>query len=113
VLLEKLLVAVRDLEAKPDRFKVQKDLLKGYQNWDLTEPYYQVRKHMRLLANEHYWTTNDCLADLRSLEAEDLKLFFPELLKQMHFELLVHATSTKPTPSLLITTINPRPLHPG
>ncbi|KAH0555669.1 hypothetical protein GP486_006386 [Trichoglossum hirsutum] len=118
ILLERLLVAIRDLEVKPDRFKVQKDLLlKGYQNWDFTEPYYQVKEHMRLLANERYWTTNDCLAELRSLEAEDVKLFFPELLKQMHFELLVHGNLHKDDAlkltSLLITTTNPRPLLPG
>jgi insulysin len=118
VLLEKLLLAMRDLEVRPNRFKVVKDLLlKGYQNWSLLEPYYQVRETMRLLTRDRHWTTNDCLAELRGLEAEDVKAFFPEFLRQMHFELLVHGNIDKADAlemtSLLTSTIEPRPLCPG
>ncbi|KAI9774121.1 MAG: Insulinase (Peptidase M16) [Geoglossum simile] len=118
VLLEKLLVAMRDLEVKPSRFKVVKDsFLRGYQNWYFQEPYCQVRENMHLLTKERYWTTSDCLAELRGLEAEDLKAFFPELLRHMHFELLVHGniskTNTLEMASLLISTTNPRPLCSG
>ncbi|KAI9770841.1 MAG: Insulinase (Peptidase M16) [Geoglossum umbratile] len=118
VLLEKLLVAMRDLDVKSSRFKVVKDqLLKGYQNWELLEPYYQVKEVMRLLTRERHWTANDCLVELRSLEAEDVKTFFPELLRQMHFELFVHGNISKADvlkmTSLLISTTDPRPLRPG
>ncbi|KAL8947613.1 MAG: hypothetical protein Q9183_007767, partial [Haloplaca sp. 2 TL-2023] len=53
VLLEKVLVSMRDLEVKEDRFKIIKErVLRGLRNWDFQQPYRQVGDFTRWLGSE-------------------------------------------------------------
>ena len=91
VLLEKVLLNMRDLEIKPDRFKIVKErLLKAYRNWEYQQPYRQVGDFTRYLISPKGWTTGIYLAELPHITLEDVVAFFPQLLHQVHLEVLVH-----------------------
>ncbi len=96
VLLEKVLVSMRDLEVKPDRFKIVKErLLRAYRNWEFQQPYRQVGDFTRWLGTETGWINPEYLAELPDLLPEDVSNFFPQLLRQTHFEILAHGNLYK------------------
>ena len=96
VLLEKVLVSMRDLEVKPDRFKIVKErLVRGYRNWDFQQPYRQVQDFTSWLGNERGWINEQYLAELPYLTPEDISTFYPQLLRQVHIEALVHGNMYK------------------
>ena len=96
VLLEKVLISMRDLEVKPDRFKiVQERLLRGYRNWDFQQPYRQVGSFSSWLGTERGWINDQLLAEIGSVTPEDISMFYPQLLNQTHTEILVHGNLYK------------------
>ena len=96
VLLEKVLLSMRDLEVKPDRFEIVKERLsRGYRNWDFQQPYQQVGEYTRWLNTENRWINEQCLAELPHLTAQDIRDFYPQLLRQIHIEALVHGNLYK------------------
>ena len=96
VLLEKVLVSMRDLVVKPDRFKIVKErLLRGYRNWDFQQPFRQVGDFTRWLGSEKGWINEQYLAELPHLTPEDISTFYPQLLRQIHIETLVHGNMYK------------------
>ena len=96
VLLEKVLVSMRDLEVKEDRFKIIKErVLRGLKNWDFQQPYRQVGDFTRWLGSEKGWITDQYLAEVIPLTAQDIRTFYPQILGQMHIELLAHGNILK------------------
>jgi insulysin len=96
VLLERVLMTMRDLEIRPDRFEIIKErLLRGMRNWDYQQPYNQVGEFTRWLNNERGFINDQLLAELPRLTAEDVQSYYPQLLKQMHIETLVHGNVYK------------------
>jgi insulysin len=96
VLLEKVLITMRDLEVKPDRFEIIKErLLRGLKNWDFQQPYSQVGDFTRWLTSEKGYINEQILAELPHLTAADIQQFYPNLLRQMHIETLVHGNLYK------------------
>jgi insulysin len=96
VLMEKLLVKMRDLEILPDRFKLLKEkLTRAYRNWDFAQPYYQVGEYAKYLHTQHMWLNDECLEELDNVTLEGVKLFFPQVLRQFHLEALVHGNLYK------------------
>ncbi|MCJ1394478.1 Insulinase (Peptidase M16) [Xylographa bjoerkii] len=115
VLLEKVLVSMRDLEVKPDRFKIVKErILRGYRNNIFQQPYRQVGDYTRWLGTERGFITEQYLAELPHLTPEDISSFKPQLLHQMHIEILVHGNLYKEDAlrmtSLIESTLKPRAL---
>ena len=115
VLLEKVLVSMRDLEVKPDRFKIIKErVLRGLRNWDFQQPYRQVGDFTRWLGSEKGWINEQYLAEVMPLQAEDIASFFPQLLRQMHIEFLAHGNIHKEDAlrmtDLVESTLRPRTL---
>lgn len=115
VLLEKVLLTMRDIEIKEDRFAIVKErLLRGMRNWDYQQPYNQVGDFTRWLNSERGFINDQLLAELPRLEAEDIALFYPQLLRQMHIETLVHGNIYKEDAlrltNLIESTLKPRPL---
>ncbi|KAL1303025.1 hypothetical protein AAFC00_003338 [Neodothiora populina] len=91
VLLEKVLLAVRDLDIKDDRFNIVKDrLLRGWRNFDFTQPYQQIGTYSRWLTSEKGFVIQQLLEELPAVTADDVRAFFPQVLKQMHIEILAH-----------------------
>jgi insulysin len=115
VLLEKVLVSMRDLEVKPDRFKIVKErLLRGYRNWDFQQPYHQVGDWTRYLGSDRIWINEQYLAELIHIGPEDVSTYYPQLLQQGHIEVLVHGNIYREDAlrmtRMIETTLNPRPL---
>jgi insulysin len=115
VLLEKVLLTMRDLEVKPDRFEIIKErLLRGLKNWDYQQPYNQVGDFTRWLNSEKGYINDQILAELPHLTAADIQQFYPHLLRQMHIETFVHGNLYKEDAlklgDLVESTLKPRAL---
>lgn len=115
VLLEKVLVSMRDLKVKPDRFKIVKErLLRGYRNYDFQQPYRQVSDVTRWIVSEYGWINEQYLAELPSITPDDITDFYPQLLRQLHIEMLVHGNLYKEDAlqmtKLIESVLNPHPL---
>lgn len=112
VLLEKVLVSMRDLEVKDDRFDVIKERLElGLRNYEFSEPFKQIPAYSRWLVNDRGWVTFQLLEELPAVTAQDVREFFPQLLKQTHIELLVHGNLYKED-ALKITNLVESTLKP-
>lgn len=91
VLLEKVLVSMRDLEVKEDRFNIIKDrLLRGWRNFDYQQPFQQIGTYSRWIMSERGYINQQLLEELPAVTADDVRAFFPQILRQMHIEILVH-----------------------
>ncbi|KAF4178551.1 hypothetical protein CNMCM8927_002915 [Aspergillus lentulus] len=91
VLVEKVLLGVRDLEIKQGRFDVAKERVReAYKNFDYMDPYRQINAFARMLISERSWAPFQMLEELPAVTAEDIRSYFPGLLRQMHIEILVH-----------------------
>lgn len=115
VLLNKVLVTMRDLEVKPDRFKIVKErLLRGYRNWDFQQPYHQVGQYTSWLSSDKTWINEQYLAEITHLTPEDISCFYPQLLRQVHLEVLCHGNIYKEDAlritDLVESTLKPRAL---
>lgn len=112
VLLEKVLISMRDLEVKPDRFKIIKErVLRSYRNWNFQQPYRQVGDFTTWLNKERGFINEQYLAELIHLTADDVASFFPELLSQMHIEMLAHGNVNRED-ALAMTDLIERTLKP-
>lgn len=115
VLLEKVLVTMRDLEVKPDRFNIVKErLLRGYRNWDFQQPYHQIGEFTTWLSSDKAWINEQYLAEAAHLTPEDISSFYPQLLRQVHLEILCHGNLYKEDAlritDLVESTLKPRAL---
>ena len=113
VLLEKVLVTMRDLEIKPDRFKIVKErLVRGYRNHDFQQPYHQVGEYSNWLVSDKGWINEQYQAEVAQLTAEDISNFYPQLLRQVHLEILCHGNMYKEDAlritNLVESTLKPR-----
>ena len=118
VLLEKVLISMRDLEVKPDRFKIVKErLMRGYRNWEFQQPHRQVADFTGWLNTEQGWIVEHYTAELQHLTAEEVANFFPQLLRQIHIEIFCHGNIYKEDAlkmtDLVETTFKPRALPPS
>ncbi|KAG4429155.1 hypothetical protein IFR05_015363, partial [Cadophora sp. M221] len=115
VLLEKVLLTMRDLKVKPDRFEIIKErLLRGLKNQDFRKPYYQVGDYTEWLNSEKGYINEQIFAELHHLTEADIQQFYPYLLRQMHIETFVHGNLYKEDAlklgNLIETTLKPRAL---
>ncbi|KAH8805629.1 Metalloenzyme, LuxS/M16 peptidase-like protein [Xylogone sp. PMI_703] len=117
VLLEKVLVTMRDLEVKEDRFDIIKERLhRGLKNWEYQQPYNQVEDYVRWLNVDRGYINEQILAELPHITAADIREFYPHLLRQMHIETFIHGNLYKEDAlkitDLIENTLKPRPLPP-
>lgn len=115
VLLEKVLLSMRDLQISDDRFDIIKErLMRGYKNFEYTEPFRQISSYSRWLVSESGIINFQLLEEIKTVTAEDVRQFFPQLLKQMHIEILAHGNVYKEDAlritNLVESTLRPRPL---
>ncbi|KAJ5649213.1 Peptidase M16 core [Penicillium longicatenatum] len=96
VLLDKVLMTMRDLVINEDRFKIIKErLTRAFRNAEYQQPYYQVGDYTRYLLSERSWLNEQYIEELEHIQAEDVKTFFPQLLAQTHIEALAHGNLYK------------------
>ena len=112
VLLEKVLISMRDLEVKDERFDIIKErLMRGFRNFEYQEPFKQITTYSRWLISERGWANFQLLDELHAVTAEDIRQFYPQMLRQMHIELLVHGNLYKED-ALNITNLVESKLRP-
>jgi insulysin len=96
VLLEKVMVSMRDLVVNPDRFHISKDrLIRLYRNSEYQHPYSQIMEYTRHLTVDKTWISEQILAELEHIEPEDISAFIPQFLQQNYIELLAHGNLYK------------------
>ena len=96
VLLEKVLVSMRDLKIRDERFDIIKErMIRSFKNFDYQDPYRQIATYSRWLNSERGWAVFELLEELYSITADDVRNFFPQILRQMHIEVLVHGNLYK------------------
>jgi insulysin len=96
VLLEKVLLGLRDLDVKQERFDVAKERVrKAYKNFDYRDSHQQATAYSLMLMSEKSWVASQMLEKLPAITSHDIQSYFPELLRQMHIELLVHGNLYK------------------
>lgn len=118
VLLEKVLLAMRDLEVKDDRFNIIKDrLLRGWRNFEYNQPFQQIGTYSRWLLSEKGYVVQQLLDELPSVTANDVRLFIPQVLRQMHIEVLAHGNMYREdalkTTDLVESIMSPKRLPPS
>lgn len=115
VLLEKILITLRDIELKRDRFDIIKErMTRRFKNWYLQQPYAQVGEYTRWLLSDRGFMTDAYAAELPHITLEDVKNFAPELVQQAHIEILAHGNlykeDVKKIANLVESTLKPRAL---
>ena len=96
VLLEKVLVTMRDLEVKPERFEIIKErTIRGLRNNDFQQPYHQVGEYSNWLLADRGAINEQYLAEMADLRPEDISHFYPQILHHLHFEILCHGNIYK------------------
>ena len=118
VLLEKILLTVRDLELRQDRFDIIKERFeREYKNWGFRQPYYQVGDFTRYLLEPKRFITSEYATELPHVTLNDVKVFSKQLISQAHIELLVHGNvyreEAKKIANLIETSLKPRVLLPS
>lgn len=114
VLLEKVLVSIRDLEVREDRFKVILDrTVRGFRNWDYGQPFHQVGTYSRWLKHDGRFMTDELLKELEDggITAQDVQQFYPQVLAQAHVEILAHGNLYKEE-ALQLTDLVERTMRP-
>ncbi|KAK4204491.1 UCH-domain-containing protein [Triangularia verruculosa] len=118
VLLEQVLVTMRDLDIRDDRFAIIKErTIRSYRNWELSAPWTQIGGYMSWLTTDHYNTILDIAEELPAVTADAVRSFKRDFLAQMHMEVLVHGNFYKEDAlkltDMIERTIKPRPLPPS
>ncbi|KAF2858589.1 a-pheromone processing metallopeptidase-like protein Ste23 [Piedraia hortae CBS 480.64] len=118
VLLTKVIHSMRNLTIREDRFTVILErLLRSTKNFFFQEPYHQLNTYTRSLLIERTWTNEDYLSELPHVTPSTLRLFTPQLLEQLHIEILAHGNLTAREALLLSRTVEdglqPHPYPPA
>lgn len=96
VLLEQVLITMRDLDIRDDRFDIIKErLTRGYRNWELQQPFTQISEYTSWLITEHDHVVEELSAELPAVTVNDVRNFRKELLSQLHMELYAHGNFYK------------------
>ncbi|KAI2612887.1 LuxS/MPP-like metallohydrolase [Hypoxylon fragiforme] len=115
VLLEQVLITMRDLEVKDERFEIIKErLTRGYKNCELQQPFTQIGDYVSWLTSEHDYVVEQLVAVLPGITADDVRQFYKQIMSQLHIEAYVHGNVYKEDALKLTDMIEkilkPRPL---
>lgn len=96
VLLEQVVVTMRDIEIKDDRFDIVKErLTRGYNNWQLQSSYQQVGDYITWLNAEREYIVEELAAELPNITADAVRLFSKQMLSQLYIEVYSHGNMYK------------------
>ncbi|KAF7540169.1 hypothetical protein G7054_g1587 [Neopestalotiopsis clavispora] len=96
VLLEQVLITMRDLDIKDDRFDIVKErLTRGYRNWELQQPFSQVGDYVSWLTLEHDYVVDQLEAELPAITVDAARQFHKQLMAKMHIEAYAHGNIYK------------------
>ncbi|KAJ3326456.1 Insulinase (Peptidase M16) [Blyttiomyces sp. JEL0837] len=90
-LLHRIIMTIKTLQIKPDRFKaIKEQLTRNYKNWTMEQPYQHATYFVSYITQEKLWSSEEKLEVLKDITAEEIQNFYPYLISQMHVEALVH-----------------------
>ncbi|KAI1338019.1 hypothetical protein F5Y15DRAFT_407897 [Xylariaceae sp. FL0016] len=96
VLLEQVLMTMRDLSVKGDRFEIIKErLTRGYKNCEYQQPFTQIGDYVSWLTSEHDHVVEQLVAELPAITADALRHFHLQIMSQLHIEAYVHGNIYK------------------
>ncbi|KAI0815411.1 peptidase M16 inactive domain-containing protein [Xylaria sp. FL0064] len=96
VLLEQVLITMRDLIVKDDRFEIIKErLIRRYKNYELQQPLDQIDDYMSWLTSEHHYDVEELSIELPAIAAEDVRFFLKQVMSQLHIEAYTHGNVYK------------------
>ncbi|KAI3336404.1 peptidase M16 inactive domain-containing protein [Xylariaceae sp. AK1471] len=96
VLLEQVLITMRDLVVKDDRFEIIKErLTRGYKNCELQQPFTQIGDYVSWLTSEHDYVVEQLSVELPAITAEDVRSFHKQIMSQLHIEAYIHGNLYK------------------
>lgn len=96
LLVDKVLQLMRNFKVDPKIFKLAKEnLIQSCKNFSLKEPSDHADIYLSYLTDNKYWLDPDRLPHLETITREDLEVFYPTLLSQVHIEALAHGNLTR------------------
>ncbi|KAI1437723.1 peptidase M16 inactive domain-containing protein [Xylaria sp. CBS 124048] len=96
VLFEQVLLTMRDLVVKPDRFEIIKERIsRSYKNNELAQPYGQVGDFLTWLTLEQDYLVEHLSAELPNVTAADVQSFYKQAMSQLRFECHAHGNLYK------------------
>ncbi|KAI0419931.1 peptidase M16 inactive domain-containing protein [Xylaria grammica] len=96
VLLEQVLITMRDLVVKDGRFEIIKErLTRGYKNCELQQPFTQIGDYVSWLTSEHDYVVEQLSVELPAITADDVRFFHRQIMSQLHIEAYVHGNLYK------------------
>ncbi len=115
VLLEKVLVTMRDLEIQDDRFAIIKErAMRAHRNFAFQQPYNLLSDYMSWVMSPSAFSVEEIAHELPGATAESIRCFSKELLGQMHMEIHVHGNFYKEDAlrltDMIESTLRPRAL---
>lgn len=115
VLLEQVLITMRDLDIRDDRFDIVKErLTRGYRNWELQQPFSQVGDYVSWLTSEHDYVVDQLESELPAITVDAARQFHKQLMSKMHIEAYAHGNIYKEDALKLTAMVEkilkPRPL---
>ncbi|CAJ0832866.1 6120_t:CDS:10 [Entrophospora sp. SA101] len=118
VLLEKILLKMKNYEVDSKRFDLYKEkLLREYHNTLYDTPYQTAMYYTYNLLSEKFWTNEEKLSALENIVSQDIQNFYPNLLNDLHVECLVHGNVDKEDSLKYIKIfediLKPKPLSPS
>ncbi|KDQ10557.1 hypothetical protein BOTBODRAFT_36079 [Botryobasidium botryosum FD-172 SS1] len=104
VLLEVILKKIKTLSIDPERFAVLKDQLRQeLENDAMNQPYKIADDKVMGFLWERVWTSEEKLAELKQLNAEDVQFFISEMLSRAHIQALAQGNLFKDDAINLVT----------
>ncbi|CAG8771335.1 4153_t:CDS:1, partial [Acaulospora colombiana] len=118
ILLEKILLYMKNFTGDPNRFTVIKERLeRNYRNSLLGAPYIRASYHHSCVFLNKMWTDREKLGVLEDITLNDVQLFYTELLAHLQIEALIHGNMLKDEALRLAQMVEdilrPKPLSPS
>jgi len=90
VLLEKIVTQMKNFKVCPKRFLLIKEQLqREYKNFLMESPQQHSMYYLSYITQDKMWTYEEKLDALWDIKHEDIELFYPELLSNIHIESLI------------------------
>ena len=117
VLLEQVLITMRDIEIKDDRFEIITERLsRGYRNWELQQPFHQMWDYTSFLLTMQDYLVEELIAELDGITVDAVRAFKSQMLSQLHLDIYVHGNLYKEDAlrltDMIQSTLKPRVLLP-
>lgn len=115
LLLKQVVVTLRDIDIKDDRFKIIKERVKlAYKNWPLQSSYQQVGSFMSWLNAERDYLVEEMAEELENISVDAVRIFRQQMLARLYIEVYAHGNMYRDevleVTNLIESTLNPRNL---